>query len=292
MDVTVFMSMTIKAPALNFLVAVVAILGSCLAILLAAPGQSYTRIATGGPNLRALIAGRGETVVVFEAGAGGPLESWVRVQRAVSTFARTFAYDRAGNGVSSKGSLPRDGRHIAAELHAALQNSGLLPPYLLVGHSLGGPYIRVFAGLYPNEVAGLVLVDPTQEQLIEWHKARNPKSVPQSRNRPEDEVDCAPATFIQANEHPLPNVPIVLISGQGPKVIPSFVSDEMKKEVRKDQTETYPAKLRIYAEWLRQFPDSRLIATSKSGHGIPYEEPELIIQTIRQMVNKPALRAK
>jgi pimeloyl-ACP methyl ester carboxylesterase len=281
---------SIKPRALNVFVAALATVGSCLAIFLASDGQSYTRIGTSGPNLRALISGSGEPVVVFEAGAGGPLDSWVRVQPEVSKFAKTFSYDRAGNGLSTQGSLPRDGRHIAVELHAALQNSGLLPPYILVGHSLGGPYIRVFAGLYPNEVAGLVLVDPTQEQLIEWAKNRNPKSAHENRNRPEDEVDCAPATFIQANQNPIPNVPIFLISGQGPKVIPSFVSDELRREVLKDQKELYPAKLRIYEEWLRQFPNSRLIATPNSGHGIPYEEPELIIQSIRKMITNKRTR--
>jgi pimeloyl-ACP methyl ester carboxylesterase len=270
--------------ALNLFLALIAAVGSCLAIALAASGHSYNRIAANGPNLRALIEGSDGPVVVFEAGAGGPLESWVRVQPEISKFARTFSYDRAGNGLSTGGALPRHGRNIATELHAALQSAGLPPPYILVGHSLGGPYIRVFAGLYPSEVAGLVLVDPTQEQLIEWSKARDPKSSHENRNRPYDEVDCAPSTFIQANENPLPNVPIFLISGQGPRVIPTFVSDEMRKDVLKDQNELYPAKLRIYGEWLRQFPNFRLIPAPNSGHGIPLEEPELIIQTIRKII--------
>ena len=271
-------------PALNGSLAVFAILVSCLVIFLARAGQSYLRIPANGANLRALVAGNARPVVVFEAGAGGPLESWVRIQPGVSKFARTFSYDRAGNGLSTKGSLPRDGRNIAAELHAALKNAGLPPPYILVGHSLGGPYIRVFAGLYPNEIAGLVLVDPTQEELIAWSKARDPKSNLDNRNRLDNEVDCAPATFAQANENPLPKAPIVLISGQGPTIVPSFVGDEIRKEILKDQGEIYPAKLLFYKQWLSQFPAARLIVTEKSGHGIPYEEPELVIDAIRQVI--------
>ncbi|MCD6050436.1 MAG: haloalkane dehalogenase [Verrucomicrobia bacterium] len=236
---------------LNGSLVVFAILGTCVAIVLALGGESYIRLPVKGANLRAKVSGGGEPVIVFEAGAGGPLESWIKVQPAVSVFARTFSYDRAGNGLSTKSSSPREGRNIAAELHAALEKAGLLPPYILVGHSLGGPYIRVFAGLYPNEIAGLVLVDPTQEDLIAWAEARDPKSRHANRNRPDNEIDCAPATFVQANESPLPNVPIFLISGQGPKVIPSFVSGDFQQELLKDQSESYPAKLAFYQQWLQ-----------------------------------------
>src|SRR4029077_19435539 len=113
------------------------------------------------------------------------------IQPAVSQFAKTISYDRAGNGLSKKGPAPRDGRRVATELHTALHNARASPPYILVGHSLGGPYIRVFAGLYPEEVAGLVLVDPTQEDLIAWDKARKAQPPPEHKFRPADEVDCA-----------------------------------------------------------------------------------------------------
>ena len=150
--------------------------------------------------------------------------------------------------------------------------------------ALGEPFIRVFAGLHPEEVAGLVLVDPTQEELIEWDKARKSEPDPPSRNRPGDEIDSAPATFVQAKENPVPNIPVFLISGQGPRAIPSFVSEKMRLEVEENQNEFFPVKLAIYEEWLRQFPKSRLIVTERSGHGIPFEEPELVVETIRQII--------
>lgn len=108
--------------------------------------------------------------MVFESGgtggSGPPLESWERVQVPVSTFTRTVAYDRAGTGFSALGPKPRDGRQIAVELHTALRNAGVPPPYILVGHSFGGLVMRRFALLYPEEVAGLVLVDPMR--CDEW----------------------------------------------------------------------------------------------------------------------------
>jgi pimeloyl-ACP methyl ester carboxylesterase len=112
------------------------------------------------------MTGSGNPTVIFEAGAGGPLEVWARIQPEVSKFTRTVSYDRAGNGLSKKGPTPRDGRHVATELHTALHNAHVPPPYSLVGHSLGGPYIRVFAGMYPDEVAGMVLVSRSRDVMM------------------------------------------------------------------------------------------------------------------------------
>jgi pimeloyl-ACP methyl ester carboxylesterase len=272
---------------MNKLLAACATLSSGVAVFLAAQGRVFSRVDAGGTRLRMLIAGRGNPTVVFEAGSGGPLEVWTGVQPAVSKFARTVSYDRAGNGLSGKGGMPRDALHVAGELHAALQNAHMPPPYVLVGHSLGGPYIRVFAGLYPNDVAGLVLVDPTQEELIAWAEARHPERTHEHKFRPNDEVDCAPMTFAEAKEYPVPtNIPIGLISGQGPRVVPGFLPPDLKKEVELDRSTLYPAKLKFHKEWLDQFPRGHLIVTENSGHGVPFEEPELVVKAIREVVDR------
>jgi pimeloyl-ACP methyl ester carboxylesterase len=91
------------------------------------------------------------------------LDSWARVQPAIAQFTRVCSYDRAGYGYSDPGPMPRTSSRIASELHEALRSAGEKPPYLLVGHSFGGYNVRVFNGDYPDEVAGLVLVDSTQE---------------------------------------------------------------------------------------------------------------------------------
>lgn len=107
-------------------IAALAALLSIAAVYLAGAGQAFELVNGGGPVLRMLKIGANGPTVVFEAGAGGPLESWFRVQSDVSKFARTVSYDRAGNGLSAKGPAPRDGLRIARELRAALQ-SGLCP---------------------------------------------------------------------------------------------------------------------------------------------------------------------
>jgi pimeloyl-ACP methyl ester carboxylesterase len=269
---------------MNRLLAIVATIFSIGALLLAGRHQQFQYISAAGAKLRMLSAGQGGPTVVFEAGSGSPLETWTRIQPAVSSLTRTVSYDRAGNGLSEKGATPRDGRHIAAELHQALQNAQVPPPYVLVGHSLGGPFIRVFAAMYPNETAGLILVDPTQEDLIAWAKSREPAQPPKHPFRPHDEVDCAPLTFAQTSDSSLPNVPIVLLSGAGPRNVPGFLSEKFRREVQKDRDILYPAKVEFHRAWVESFAEGRLVVTENSGHGIPWEEPELVIKTIREVV--------
>jgi len=81
------------------------------------------------------------------------------VQPEVAKATRVCSYDRAGTGWSGSNSKPRDAQHIAAELHALLQSAGIPGPYVLVGWSFGGLYVREYAGQYPNEVGGMVLLD-------------------------------------------------------------------------------------------------------------------------------------
>ena len=82
-----------------------------------------------------------------------------------------MTYDRAGYGWSDAGTSQQTGDDVAADLHALLVNAGLTPPYVLVGHSLGGLYVRSFTAKYPAEVAGLVLVDSSHEQMLEQIRA-------------------------------------------------------------------------------------------------------------------------
>ena len=97
--------------------------------------------------------------VVLEAGVGATSAGWAWVQQKVERFAGVVSYDRAGIGWSEEGASSSDARGAAEQLRAALSGAGVAGPYVLVGHSLGGEYARVFAALYPSEVAGMVLVD-------------------------------------------------------------------------------------------------------------------------------------
>jgi pimeloyl-ACP methyl ester carboxylesterase len=124
-------------------------------------------VDAGGHRLKINCAGAGSPTVILESGLGDILGEWQRAQEQISKFTRVCAYDRAGYGESEAGPLPRRSSQISSELHALLQNAGEHPPFILVGHSFGGYNVRVFNGQYPNEVAGVVLADSTQEDEYE-----------------------------------------------------------------------------------------------------------------------------
>lgn len=105
-------------------------------------------------------SGAGDTTVVFESGLGADWSPWEKVAGKVATRARTFAYSRPGYGQSDPSPDPRDAAHIVEDLRALLAARGFAPPYVLVGHSFGGAYMELFAKAYPEEVIGVVLVDP------------------------------------------------------------------------------------------------------------------------------------
>jgi pimeloyl-ACP methyl ester carboxylesterase len=268
---------------------VVAAVVSCAAIALALdPGHfAFTYVDVGGHKLRILISGHGSPSVVFETGGspatGGPLEGWERVQPAVSQFTRTVSYDRAGTGLSDPGPQPRDAKQVARELHSALHNANVLPPYVLVGHSFGGPMIRVFAGMYSDEVAGLVLIDPTQEEFIYWNQSRETNHV----ERQDAEWKEIQASLTEAHESQVPEgILVILITGMGPRSFPGFVTETQKQEYRT----VHQMWLKFHTEWLNTVPNSQHVITENSGHNVPVLEPDLIVGVIRQTVEQARSR--
>ena len=116
----------------------------------------------GKPNSATYnITGKGLPVIVMQAGLSDGKEVWNKVVPTLSKNFTVLTFDRPGRANNPATNAPRDACTIATEQRALLQALGLKPPYLLVGHSLGGLYQFAFAKLYPTEVAGIVLVDPT-----------------------------------------------------------------------------------------------------------------------------------
>jgi len=113
----------------------------------------------GGYRLNINCTGVGTPTVILDSGLGELALSWIGVQSGVERFTRICSYDRAGYGHSDPGPQPRSSLQIARELHALLEKSETPGPYVLVGHSFGGYNVRVYSGLYRDEVAGVVLVD-------------------------------------------------------------------------------------------------------------------------------------
>ncbi|HXQ98686.1 MAG TPA: alpha/beta hydrolase [Candidatus Limnocylindrales bacterium] len=120
-------------------------------------------VDAGGIRLQINCTGSGTPTVVLESGLGDISIEWDQVQKGIAKFSRVCSYDRAGYGSSDPGPMPRTSARIANELHVLLHNAGEIRPIVLVGHSFGGYNVRVFNGQYPDGVAGMVLVDSPQE---------------------------------------------------------------------------------------------------------------------------------
>jgi pimeloyl-ACP methyl ester carboxylesterase len=119
----------------------------------------------GNHRLHVNCTGQGSPTVVVETGLGDFSFDWVLVQTLVAKFTRICTYDRGGYAWSDPGPMPRSFAQINLELHDALRKLGEKEPFVLVGHSYGGPVVRNYAAVYPTEVAGIVLVDAAHEGL-------------------------------------------------------------------------------------------------------------------------------
>lgn len=123
-----------------------------------------------GRQLNIVCMGQGSRTVLLDAGGSDWSLVWARVLPLVAARTRACAYDRAGLGQSDPGPSPRTPSAIAEDLHALIDKAGLGPGLVLVGHSLGGFHVKLHAALYPDDVAGLVLVDPSEERP--WDRTR------------------------------------------------------------------------------------------------------------------------
>ena len=127
------------------------------------------RVDVGGYKMHINCTGEGTPVVILDSDLDDSYISWSRVQPRIAKFTRVCSYDRAGLGYSDSSPRPRISSIMAEEMHTLLHNAGISPPYVLVGHSMGGFNVRLFARHYGNEVAGMVLVDsshPDQENRL------------------------------------------------------------------------------------------------------------------------------
>ncbi len=146
--------------------------------LVSVNGTSYNVYVKGFENRK-----ENTPAIIFESGMGSPLNNWDRIIDPVSAFAPVFAYDRAGLGKSGKSYQLPTPKLVSESLHGLLKIMNIAPPYILVGHSLGGVYIRAFSGLYPNEVAALAFIDPADftETKNDWNTIFRTLGVPEKK---------------------------------------------------------------------------------------------------------------
>lgn len=223
------------------------------------------------------MSGSGSPVVVLQAGFGDNKETWAQVLPELARDFTVFAYDRPGTGGNAPTDAPRDPCTIADELRERLHAAGLKPPYVLVGHSLGGLYQYAFAKRYPTEVTGFVLVDPTHPRNWEAVQSEQPEAAvlikalklvawsDVQRREFDEQTGCLDALDMT---RPLGQPGKVLISGRP----------------QAEANEKYEKKRQALGQEWRQFAGVRQVdIVWGSSHFIQKEQPGIVVAAVREV---------
>jgi len=294
-----------------------------------APGKL---VDVGGYRLHINCQGQGSPTVVMESGNGNFSLNWGQVPQEVAKFTRVCTYDRAGLGWSDRSPQSRTAHNLVEGLHTLLARSGVEPPYVLVGHSLGGMLIRLYAHEHPDQVVGMVLVDSSHEEQL----LRNPEAIIRLARRADRLMNgilrlmqlviatgvlaLAPKLFPRqmlimaaeedrdtfrgvvsadtknlavmqeeiavATDHfaavraaqitTLGDLPLIVLSHGKAQHMPG-----LSVEVNREFEQTWH---QMQNELAQQSARGKRIVAEKSGHYIQLDQPELVIESIREVV--------
>ena len=251
---------------------------------------------TGGPTV-VLVSGFGNAADVWSL-TSDPEDERPTVFAGVATFTRVCAYDRpststatGGPGRSTPVPQPTSAKAAAADLGALLTASGEPGPYLLAGHSYGGPIIRLYASAHPADVAGLVLVDALSEDLQNGLTPTQ-RALFEAMNTPAADTDAEvldlQATFQQLRESPpVPPVPVIVLTADRPQLTAELLaSGQLPAGVDQEFADAlWAAQLAAQDKLARMFPGAEHITNTNSTHYIHLDNPQLVTDSIRQVVD-------
>jgi len=247
----------------------------------------------------------GQPVIVCESGHGTPLGNWERIEAGVSALAPMVMYDRPGVGKSEPDDRPGTLKGVSDRLVDMLQKLEVPPPYVLVGHSLGGVLVRGFAIYYPEMLAGLVIIDPgdfTENhenrreywKVFDWDEARIDSAVQweiQFRTARSSKAPLAiqkegnilgqlrETEFAEINAHPLPNIPVHMLAGgrlDGPETAPfhNFNRRALFEEKMRHRSLRWMAVVQSVDKGM-------FFYSGDAGHFIQWDDPELVVASIK-----------
>jgi len=230
-----------------------------------------SRVRVAGVEIAFERLGRAGPVIVFESGLGGDMRCWEEVARPLSAFARLVLYDRPGIGRSG----PRVGTRlllantVVEQLAALLQAIEMPPPYILVGHSLGGFYMQAFARNRPHEVAAVVLLDTASP--FEPPGAFGSTVLPRPGSiAAAEESGFAPSAAAMLAGPPFPPAPLIVLAATAHDVTP-------EREILWQDVQAQTAALS---------PKSRLVIVQGSGHCIQNDRPQVVITAVREVMRE------
>ena len=241
--------------------------------------QSARLVAVGSHNMFLNCTGDASgPTVILQAGTDDTSEVWSAVQKQVEKFARVCSYDRLGLGKSDKLTSPHTADEIVHDLNGLLHAAPLSPPYVMVGHSIGGIYVRKYADLYPTEVIGMVLLDSAHEEQFSRVSALSPEWAHRIASKfPAD--DQRAHGFLPGSERlvwhfdkPL----IVLEHGEMPS---AAASDPMAKE-------SEAVFHTLQRDLVSRSKYGQLREAKDSGHYIQRDQPELVVQAIKDVIRE------
>ncbi|MEZ4869520.1 MAG: alpha/beta hydrolase [Caldilineaceae bacterium] len=243
-------------------------------------------VDVGGYRLHIFCEGSGSPTVIMESGSTDSSLIWARVRPEIVKTTRTCVYDRAGLGWSEPSLQPRTAATIVEELHTLLVNGGITGPYVLVGHSIGGAYVRLYAHNYPESVVGMVLVDSSHEA----QSARLPAEIVQLGRQGAEQIEQELAlykplakmgllalahTWLPANDR----LPVAAReSEQALMAEPKFLNTLIAEQAT---AETHVAE--VAAAQITTVGDIPLIVLSAGRHEMPGDVPPAVVEEMAQV---------
>ena len=250
-----------------------------------------------GKKQYVLVEGKGRPTVIFLTGKGCPQTDFKKVYNKIKNTTQIFSYDRAGLGQSQPFKNERTVDTMAFELHELLLKENIKPPYVLVGHSLGGYIMRCFVNMYPNTVSGLMFIEPAheyefkngleirndsdkvvfREEFKSYLKVSGRTKTHNAESKKSFDFD---SSGFSTNQHIIKNlkvpteIPITLLISKKADVDNEYIDKEIEYRIQ------------FFENWKKINPQTKIITTDKASHFIHLDEPSLVIDEINELIVK------
>jgi len=254
-------------------------------------------IDVGGYNLYISCSGKSvnhSPTVIMEAGLNSSSETWSNIQPEIAKFTRVCTYDRAGMGKSDPPpQQPRTSSQIARDLHTLLTKTRIAGPIVLVGHSFGGINVRMYASLYPKNVVGMILVDSSHEEdTARWLAIIPPEIRREMENAGGRRLLGSEGIDLQESQRQMKaanwhtDMPLIVLSrGRS-----SYNPDDYPPQLRSFAPKGEELRIKLQEDLASRSSRSKHSFAERSGHMIHRDQPELVIDAIRQVVEATRLK--